>query len=92
MLLDGKIAQYLTDTKFSSTCIICQKNPKDFGTASKEDVEENYEYDLSSLHARIRFMELVSHLSYDLRFEDEGIGNNPDNKQKIQNDKLKVHK
>lgn len=92
-MVDGKVTQYLTDTKSSSACIICQKNPKDFRNTEEEpNIVENYQYGLSPLHARIRFMEFILHLSYDLSFTNEGIRNNPENKQKRQEEKSRIQR
>lgn len=90
-MCDGRVTQFVTDTKSSATCTICQKNPKDFRNTEEEcDVEENYQYGLSPLHARIRFMEFILHMSYDLSFTDEGVRNNPDNKQKRLEEKYRI--
>jgi len=90
-MLDGKAVQHVTETKSSSTCIICQKNPKDFENVEESnDVVENYQYGLSPLHARIRFMEYILHLSYDLSFAGKSVRNNAENKQKREDEKLRI--
>ena len=70
-MVDGKVTQALTDTPASSTCIICnttRSRLSDFTAGSKFDNQDAYEFGLSPLHARIRFMEYILHLAYDLDF------------------------
>lgn len=72
-MIDGKTCLYLTDTDSSMTCIICKATPNDMNDIEKLSEklvnESFYEFGLSPLHAKIRFMEFVLHLAYNMRFE-----------------------
>lgn len=72
-MIDGKTCAYLTDTDSSTTCAICKATPNemnDVKNVSKKPVDESlYEFGLSPLHAKIRFMEFVLHLGYNMPFK-----------------------
>lgn len=72
-MIDGKTCSYLTGTDSSQTCIICKATPNEMNDpkllALKTIDESLYEYGLSPLHAKIRFMEFVLHLAYNKEFE-----------------------
>ncbi|CAH2091615.1 unnamed protein product [Euphydryas editha] len=72
-MIDGKVAQVLTDTPSSSTCTICGATPRqmnDLTKVSERPENENaYQYGLSTLHAWIRCMEMILHISYNLSFQ-----------------------
>lgn len=71
-MVDGKVCQALTDTS-SSNCTICKATPKEMNDLEK--VKERvvnisaYQYGLQTLHAWIRFMECVLHVSYRIAFK-----------------------
>ena len=69
-MIDGKVAQALTETKSSSSCTICQKTSSQLSQPPTQDdsFNEAYEFGMSPLHARIRFMEHILKLGYDLEF------------------------
>lgn len=71
-MVDGKVCKTLTNTPSTSTCVVCLAKPKEMNDLSRvrvrEEREETYKFGLSSLHAWIRFMELVLHISYNLSF------------------------
>lgn len=72
-MIDGKVAQVLTDTPSSSTCTICGANPRQMNDLERVTVrpenENSFQYGLSTLHAWIRCMEMILHISYNLSFE-----------------------
>lgn len=71
-MIDGKVAQALTDTPSSASCVICQATSSEMNNLQKLSFktvnEEHYKYGLSSLHAWIRFMECILHIAYRLEF------------------------
>lgn len=71
-MLDGKVAQNLTETPSAATCHLCKAKPtemNDLNRVLKKDVfEKDYELGLSPLHAKIRFMALILNIAYRLPF------------------------
>lgn len=82
-MIDGKVAQVLTDTSSSSVCTICGARPREMNdlskVSSKPENEEAFQYGLSTLHAWIRLMETILHISYNLTFE-KWSATTPENK------------
>lgn len=72
-MIDGKVTQVLTNTPSSSTCNVCLAKPTEMNNLQrvlqKPENEDSYRFGLSTLHAWIRFMELVLHISYNLSFK-----------------------
>lgn len=72
-MIDGKVAQVLTETSSSSVCTICGAKPREMNDLSKVSAkpenEDAFQYGLCTLHAWIRFMETVLHISYNLSFK-----------------------
>lgn len=86
-MIDGKVAQVLTDTKATSSCIICNatrsKLNEDLPPSTLLYNTDAYEFGLSPLHARIRFMENILKISYDLEFgSSASVRNSEENKEK----------
>lgn len=71
-MIDGKVAQVLTNTPSSSACTVCLAKPTEMNNLellkNKQDRQETYRFGLSTLHCWIRFMECVLHISYNLDF------------------------
>lgn len=71
-LIDAKVTHVLTRTLLSSTCNMCGAKPTEMNNMEKvtfKHVNESaYLYGLSTLHCWIRFMVLVLHILYNLRF------------------------
>lgn len=67
-MVDVKVCNAATDTSSTMRCYICGLTSKDFNSLSKgkEADPETLKFGLSILHARIRFFELLLHLSYKL--------------------------
>jgi len=71
-MIDGKVCQALTETPSATTCYICGAQPSEMNKLNiiqnKPKNISNYEFGLSTLHAWIRFMECILHISYCLNF------------------------
>lgn len=69
-MIDGKVANAITDTTSTWKCNICGKISSQFHEDSDSTcVNENaLKFGISPLHARIRFMEYCLHLAYDLKY------------------------
>lgn len=66
-MIDGKVVDHLTDTS-TTNCNICDAKPTQM---NKLDVlkeltinKDNFQFGLSTLHCRIRFMECLLHIAY----------------------------
>lgn len=72
-MVDEKVTQVLTDTSSGAVCTVCGVKPSEMNNLekieSKPDNMNAYEYGLSTLHAWIRCMELILHISYNLSFK-----------------------
>lgn len=70
-MVDGKVCYALTDTPSSSTCYIWRAKPSQINNLEcvKERLENknNFDFGLSTLHARIRFMKCILHIAYKLK-------------------------
>lgn len=71
-MIDGKITSVLSETSTQS-CDICKATPKEMNEinliSQKVPNTDIYKYGISSLHAWIRFMECILHISYRLEFK-----------------------
>lgn len=69
-MIDGKVCNAITSTASAQTCNICGATPKKMNNiqvVSTRTVDQcNLQFGLSSLHAWIRFFELLLHISYRL--------------------------
>lgn len=76
-MVDGKIVQTITDTVSSSSCTVCNAKQSQLNDPIRAlaEIEENLEFGISPLHARIRFMEHVLKIAYDLSFKGNIRGN-----------------
>lgn len=72
-MIDGKVAQAVTNTASSSNCVICEAKSSEMNNISRllnrPSNKEALKLGMSTLHARIRFMEYILHLSYNLSFK-----------------------
>jgi len=68
-MVDGKVINTLTESS-SQICFICKCNPKNMNNLDQmhnfQINENNFKYGLSTLHAWIKFLECVLHISYKL--------------------------
>ena len=68
-MVDGKVINTLTESS-SQVCFICKCNPKNMNNLhlmhNFQINENNFKYGLSTLHAWIKFLECVLHISYKL--------------------------
>lgn len=96
-MIDGKVCNAISDTKSTQRCFLCgltQKTFNNISTVLAAEVKnpELLNIGLSTLHARIRFLECVLSLSYRLTFEEWAIYGEEkkmllmERKKKIQND------
>lgn len=67
-MVDGKVCNAATHTKYSMKCYICNATSKEFNDLNKkrETIKGNLKFGLSLLHARIRFFESMLHVAYKL--------------------------
>lgn len=102
-MVDGKTCQYITNTNSSTSCVMCKATPNEMNDIEKislKPVDESlYELGLSPLHAKIRCMEFILHLGYNMSFEKwrasakSGNANEKkSNKQRIQDELWKQMK
>ena len=67
-MIDGKIQTMLSGaTNSSQCCSVCGVSPKNmnsFDILNKEYTHRELKYGLSSLHAWIRFFEMILHIAY----------------------------
>lgn len=72
-MIDGKVAQIVTNSSSSSNCIVCKAKPSQMNNLdlirNLPLNEEALHLGISPLHARIRFMEYILHLSYNMDFK-----------------------
>lgn len=94
-MIDGKVSQVLTDTSSSAVCTVCGATPRQMNNlesvSARPENEDSFKYGLSTLHAWIRCMELILHLSYNLSFEKWSV-TTEDNKRLKQEKKQNVQK
>jgi len=68
-MVDGKVINTLTESS-SQKCFICKCNPKNMKNLhlmhNFQINENNFKFGLSTLHAWIKFLECVLHISYKL--------------------------
>lgn len=92
-MIDGKVCQAITGTPSCATCCICGAKPSQmndlYKLAERTENEENFEYGLSSLHAKIRFMENILHIAYRLDFRKWQAKSDEEKKQ-CQERKLRI--
>lgn len=83
-MIDGKVAQVLTETSSSAKCTICGATPKQMNdlmkVTARVENEDAFKYGLSTLHAWIRCMEMILHISYNLAFK-KWAASTPENKK-----------
>lgn len=93
-MIDGKICNWLTDQYSTKSCNICRVNPSKINdlkfVKSLVSQESYYKFGLSTLHAWIKFLEYVLHVSYKLGIRKED--SKAEKKLKIANRKSEVQK
>lgn len=82
-MIDGKVCNAVTGTKYTQRCYICGATSKEFNNLNvitKTAVKpENLRFGLSILHARIRFFESILHLAYKLPVKEWQVKKNSSN-------------
>lgn len=81
-MVDGKVVQTLTKTASSSSCTVCNAKQSQLNDSERAEIEDNLEFGISPLHARIRFMEHVLKIAYDLSFKGDIRGNAENSKRR----------
>jgi hypothetical protein len=73
-MIDGKIRNAVTSTSSTHGCYVCGAAPKQMNRIDvivKRDVDiTTYRFGLSTLHAWIRFLECLLHISYRLELNN----------------------
>lgn len=71
-MVDGKTINILTNQQSSASCNVCRATPKQMNSLNIVNSltcnPETFQFGLSPLHCRIRFMECVLHIAYNLDF------------------------
>ncbi|KAL4152899.1 hypothetical protein QTP88_000732 [Uroleucon formosanum] len=92
-MVDGKVINTLTESS-SRLCYICKCNPtnmNDLDNIKRFVVnEDNVKYGMSSLHAWIKFLELVLHIAYKLESAATTKRTTSEQKKKIEEKKKKI--
>lgn len=76
-LIDGKVLNVITGIKSMQICPICHATPRQFNDLSNINTKSttflprpnNLQYGISPLHAWIRFLECLLHISYRLHLK-----------------------
>ena len=72
-MVDQKVCQALSKTASTMTCYICKVKPKEMNDLERIKMKfidtKSYDYGLSTLHARIHFMENTLHIAYRFEFK-----------------------
>lgn len=97
-MIDGKIAQTITDTSSNAVCYICKAKPTEMNKLehlkTKEVNTDAFKVGLSPLHARLKFMECILHIAYNKSFKSWRTNANTlplkeEEKKKIQDELFK---
>lgn len=70
-MIDGSVANILTDTNAASRCFLCNASPIEMNETNlnRSANTDSYKYGLSTLHCWIRFFECIIHIAYRLPFK-----------------------
>lgn len=78
-MLDGKAINSLTNTNSSQTCYLCKSKPtemNDLSNSKHSNISTDYlQYDLTTMHAWMKFLECVLNISYKLELKKPNIRN-----------------
>lgn len=92
-MIDGKVCTALSNYTSSQACYLCGSTPKtmnDMNALSQREIDENMlAVGLSPLHAYIRFMECLLHISYRLEIEKWYVSGD-ENKESVARRKKKI--
>lgn len=71
-MIDGKVNNAITETNSYWKCSLCDEMKSQFSDLNKTRTinEEHLSFGISPLHARIRFMEHILHIAYELKYRD----------------------
>lgn len=72
-MIDGKICSTLAESSSTMRCYICGASPTEMNkidiVVQKQIESDHYKFSMSSLHAWIRSMEYILHISYNLEIK-----------------------
>lgn len=70
-MIDGAVANVLTNTNSSSRCFICHAYPTEMNNTDIQKIPniDNYKFGLSTLHCWIRFLDCILHIAYRITFK-----------------------
>lgn len=72
-MIDGKICSTLAESSSTMRCYICGASPTEMNkfdiVVQKQIESDHYKFGMSSLHAWIRSMEYILHISYNLEIK-----------------------
>lgn len=75
-MVDGKVCNSLSDNKSAATCYICHAKPSEMNQldriVKRTPNQEAYRFGLSTLHCRIRFMETLLNIAYQITVRKAG--------------------
>lgn len=76
-MIDGKIINYVSNTNSTSKCYICGAMPSKMNDLAAMKARlihvkvDHFQYGLSPLHARIKFLECILKISYRLELPND---------------------
>lgn len=90
-MVDGKVCNAMASNACTQRCYICGATPKIMNLLEKREVnEDSISWGLSPLHAHIRFMECILHISYRLEVPKWNVRLTDEEKDIIKEKKEKV--
>ncbi|XP_036347841.1 uncharacterized protein LOC118757218, partial [Rhagoletis pomonella] len=91
-MIDGAVANVLTNTNSSSRCFICHARPTEMNNIEQNKIPnpDHYKFGLSTLHCWIRFFECLLHIAYRLPFKTWQV--RMENKAKFIETKARIQK
>lgn len=91
-MIDGAVANVLTNTNSCSRCFICNAKPTEMNNLNTKYIPnvDAYKFGLSSLHCWIRFLECILHIAYRLPFKKWRVGK--DNKEEYLATKTRIQR
>lgn len=92
-MIDGKVCTAVSNEKSCATCPLCGAKPSEMNNIDKllnKDIHETIcNFGISNLHAKIRCMECLLHVSYNLPFKQWSV-RNPVFKEQRESTKRKI--
>lgn len=75
-MIDGAVANILTNTNSCSRCVFCNAKPTEMNRLTFKNIPniDNYKFGLSTLHCWIKFFECLLHIAYRIDFKKWRVG------------------